>query len=93
MNPFTNPSLSQKMAPSPLGSRQPSLSPQQSRIPLAVNEAQPRHDALLESLLGGASAQILREDASRARAAPHDFPFESGVKVKREQNGATAGRF
>lgn len=94
MNPFANPSLSQKLAPSPLGSRQPSLSPQQNRLQSGTTEPQPRHDALLESLLGGTTTSMPREDTNRARATAHDFAsFESGVKVKREQNGATAGRF
>lgn len=47
-NPFSNSTNSHTIAPSPLGSRQPSLSPKQNRQPPAVSDPHQNHLALTE---------------------------------------------
>jgi len=92
INAFSAPSLAQKMAPSPLGSRQPSMSPQQSRQ-AGVSGEQTR------ALDSHANMQAGRENAHpppmvsppRPQDLAHDFSYE--VRVKREQAAVANGRF
>lgn len=53
MNPFANPSFSHKAAPSPLGSRHPSMSPQQSKLQSAYPDQSQRQDNQQDDLVGG----------------------------------------
>jgi hypothetical protein len=89
LNPFTNTAHSQKVAPSPLGSRQPSLSPQHSR---------PQGPAVDRSLNIGSPVQITVGPSNTAflGARPDnisEFTQEAGVPFKREQITATNGRY
>jgi hypothetical protein len=52
MNPFANPSLSQKVAPSPLGSRHVSLSPQQNKFSGGSLDQPQRQGSLPQELNG-----------------------------------------
>ena len=83
-NPFTN-NHSHTIAPSPLGSRQASLSPQQSRPPLpAQQHSQPNpHEAKPNS-----NQQSPPVTISSLQEIPRDYPQE----VKREQGAVLMGR-
>ena len=83
-NPFTNNNHSHTIAPSPLGSRQASLSPQQSRPPVSAQQT----DQLQEVKTNG-NQQSPSATISGLHAIPRDYPQE----VRREQGSALVGRF
>ena len=76
-NPFGNSSLSHTIAPSPLGSRQTSLSPQQNRLPPSLPEQPPKSNGNQHS------PPIAMSEL------PRDFSHE----VRREQPAAMMSRF
>ncbi|TVY48134.1 Transcriptional regulatory protein [Lachnellula occidentalis] len=82
-NPFGNSNHSHTIAPSPLGSRQPSLSPQQSRPP-------PASDQNNISNSDGLKTNGTQQSPPGANLdVPRDFPQEA----RREQAALVMGRF
>ncbi|KAH8593628.1 Sds3-like-domain-containing protein [Bisporella sp. PMI_857] len=86
-NPFSSSAHPHPIAPSPLGSRQPSLSPQQNRQPPSLTNQQLQHTSA--SLLNGLKAT----EAQGANTAPGD-PRETptGPDIRREQISMLYGR-
>ena len=76
-NPFGNSTHSHAIAPSPLGSRQTSISPQQNRVPPSLPDQLPKSNGNQHS------PPIVMADA------PRDFAHE----VRREQPAAMMNRF
>ncbi|KFY05548.1 hypothetical protein V492_08458 [Pseudogymnoascus sp. VKM F-4246] len=89
-----NAPLPQKMGPSPLGSRRPSVLLEQSRPPAAANEP-PKPQENRQSIEAGPEiSHPPLISPPRPQEALHDFSYEGGVGVKREQPAAVAnGRF
>jgi hypothetical protein len=89
INPFNNASMSQKVVPSPLGSRQTSLSPQQSKLPASLLQ---RQESLQDYAVGGSSNQIPANSPEIPGALP-DFSNETAVSVDRDHAVMVNGRF
>lgn len=79
----------QKVAPSPLGSRQTSLSPQQSKLPASLLQ---RQDSLQDYAVGGSSNQIPANSPETPGVSP-DFSNETSAPVDRDHTVAVNGRF
>ncbi|KAL2070685.1 hypothetical protein VTL71DRAFT_13711 [Oculimacula yallundae] len=84
-NPFANSNHNHTIAPSPLGSRQPSLSPQQNRHPPALPEQQNGQNQGSEPPKGSVNQQA----SVGLSETPRDFPPE----VRREATSALANRY
>ncbi len=89
MNPFNNASIMQKAAPSPLGSRQTSLSPQQSKLPPSLLQ---RQESLKDYAVGGSNNQILAKSPELSGVSP-DFSNEAGAPVDRDRAVVVNGQF
>jgi hypothetical protein len=89
MNPFNNGSILQKVAPSPLGSRQTSLSPQQSKLPASLLQ---RQESLPDYAVGISPIQISGNSPENPGVSP-DFSSETGVPVDRDHSLAVNGQF
>ncbi|CZS89358.1 related to DEP1 protein, regulator of phospholipid metabolism [Rhynchosporium agropyri] len=84
-NPFVNSNHSHTIAPSPLGSRQPSLSPQQNRHPPALRDQQNGQNHAPDP----SKNNVNQQPSVGLSEAPSDFPHEA----RREQVAAMASRF
>jgi hypothetical protein len=89
VNPFNNASMMQKVAPSPLGSRQTSLSPQQSKHPASLLQ---RQESLQDYAVGGSSNQIPANSPETPGVSP-DFSNGTSAPVDRDHSVAVNGRF
>jgi len=89
VNPFNTASMMQKVAPSPLGSRQTSLSPQQSKHPVSLLQ---RQESLQDYAVGGSSNQIPANSPETPGVLP-DFSNETSAPVDRDHSVAVNGRF
>lgn len=85
-NPFVNSNHSHIIAPSPLGSRQTSLSPQQNRHPPALPDQQHGQSQAPEPSKSNVHQQSLPAGMSEI---PREFPHE----VRREQAATMMSRF
>jgi hypothetical protein len=83
-NPFGNSTHSHTIAPSPLGSRQPSLSPQQNNLPPSIPELQ--HIPNVQDIPKSNGTQPSPLGLSEAA---HDFSLDT----RREQAAAMMSRF
>lgn len=88
MNPFANPSLSQKVAPSQLGSRHVSLSPQQIKFS-GGHMDQPRRQESLPRELNGNHAAIGTSDL---QGSPQKPATEAIVAAMSDQSLPVSGR-
>ncbi|KFY44958.1 hypothetical protein V495_03176 [Pseudogymnoascus sp. VKM F-4514 (FW-929)] len=91
---FNNAPLPQKMGPSPLGSRRPSILLEQGRVPAAVNEQPKSHEnrQTVDAVSEVSHPPLI--SPPRPQEALHEFSYEGGVGVKREQPATvTNGRF
>ena len=91
---FNNPPLPQKMAPSPLGSRRPSIILEQNRLSGAVSDQSKPHESRHNMEPGHEITHPPLISPPRPQEAMHEFSYEGGVRVKREQPATvTNGRF
>ncbi|KFZ15751.1 hypothetical protein V501_02579 [Pseudogymnoascus sp. VKM F-4519 (FW-2642)] len=91
---FNNAPQPQKMGPSPLGSRRPSMLLEQSRLPAAVNEQPKPHENRQNVEPGPEASHPPLISPPRPQEPLHEFSYEGGVGVKREQPATvTNGRF
>lgn len=91
---FNNPPQPQKMGPSPLGSRRPSILLEQNRLSGAVNEQTKPHESRQNIEAGPEAPHPPLISPPRPQEALHEFSYEGGVGVKREQPATvTNGRF
>ncbi|KFY18675.1 hypothetical protein V493_08430 [Pseudogymnoascus sp. VKM F-4281 (FW-2241)] len=91
---FNNPPPPQKMGPSPLGSRRPSALPEQGRLLAAVNEQPKPHENRQNMEAGTEASHPPLISPPRPQEALHEFSYDGGVGVKREQPATvTNGRF
>jgi hypothetical protein len=88
VNTFNNASMTQKVAPSPFGSRQTSLSPQQSKLSAGLMQ---RQESLQDYAVGGSSNQIPANSPETLGVSP-DFSKETGASVNRDHSVAVNGR-
>jgi len=82
-NPFSNPSHSHAIVPSPLGSRQPSLSPQQNRQPPALSGQQQQNRPMQDGHVNNGNP------IATSTGHPRDFPQE----IRKENGSAMMGQF
>jgi hypothetical protein len=92
LNPFTNSSFAQKIAPSPLGSRGTSLSPQQSRPPSSFLDQQQRHENSQDFPTSSAISHLAGPRPSNLKE-PSNNTYTTPSTVEREQNAPIASRF
>jgi hypothetical protein len=92
MNPSASSSLSQKPAPSPLGSRQTSVSPQQTKTHPGHSDHVQRQESLHDYSIGGANSHSVAS-IPESQGIRQEFSGEAGGRVERSQPISVNGRF
>ena len=87
-NPFTSNNHTHTIAPSPLGSRQASLSPQPSHPPQALPGQQQGQTGTTETKPNGN-----QQSPPALHSTLHDIPRDYPQEVRREQGSVLMGRF